>query len=205
MFRSSIGSILRRRFKKIFFAGLAIGVISILVSLLFPLEFRADAQVLIIPKSTYGVDPYTVAKSAERIGENIAQVVSTNDFYNKVIAQPQYSLDLSQFIDVSERIKRKRWDKAVDASVVYGTGVLNISAYHESPDQARQLAGAVTDALIAHAIDYVGGDVSFKVLNQPVSTSIPVRPNLIINFIAGFLLGALLVIFWALKGRVIRE
>jgi capsular polysaccharide biosynthesis protein len=203
MFQSPISSILKQRFKTIFFLGLLVGIVSVLASLLFPLEFRADAQVLIISRSRYGVDPYTVAKSAERIGESIAQVVSTNDFYNKVIAQPQYTLDLSKFTDVNERVKRKRWDEAVDASVVYGTGVLNISAYHKVPDQARQLAGAVADTLIAHAVDYVGGDVSFKILNQPVSTAIPVRPNLLINFGAGFLLGALLAVFWVLKKRLV--
>lgn len=76
---------------------------SLLVSLLFPLEYRADAQALIISKSRYGVDPYTVVKSAERVGENLVQVIGTKDFYDKVMLQTGYSIDRTKFDNVSEK------------------------------------------------------------------------------------------------------
>ena len=75
---------LRRSFKLIFLVGILVALLSAGITLIFPLQYRADAQVLIISQSRSGVDPYTVVRSAERVGENIAQVMKTNDFYQKV-------------------------------------------------------------------------------------------------------------------------
>ncbi|MFH1947281.1 MAG: Wzz/FepE/Etk N-terminal domain-containing protein [Candidatus Magasanikbacteria bacterium] len=185
--------ILTKRWRVLVFAGLLVAVLSLIVSILFPLQYRADAQVLIISKSRYGVDPYTVIKSAERVGENISQIVKTNDFFQKVMSQPGYTLDSNTFAKLSERDKRKKWQKTINTSVVYGTGVLNVSAYHENQTQAKQLAGAVADTLVSKGWEYVGGDVTIKVVNDAVVTKWPVRPNLILNTILGFVLGVLVM------------
>ncbi len=182
--------ILIRRFRLLFFAGLAVALLVSFVSLvLFPLEYRADAQVLIVSKSRYGVDPYTAIKSSERVGENLLQVVKTNDFFQKTMSQSGYTLDKSRFENVSERIKRERWQKTLNLSVVYGTGVLNISAFNKNKAQAEQLAGAAASALISSGWEYVGGDVSFKLVNEPVATRFPARPNLPVNAVLGFVVG----------------
>lgn len=183
---------LKKRYKFIVFIGIVIGLVSLLISLLFPLEYRADAQALIISKSRYGVDPYTVVKSAERVGENLVQVIGTSDFYDKVMLQTGYSIDRTKFDNASERARRKLWQKTVQSSVVYGTGVLNISAYNTDPNQAKQMAGATVDTLASKGWEYVGGDVTIKVVNQPVATRFPVRPNLALNFVMGFLVGVVL-------------
>lgn len=182
---------LKRRWRLLFVSGVITGLLSLLATLLFPLEYRADAQVLIISKSRYGVDPYTVVKSAERVGENIAQVVKTDDFFNKVVDNDQFVIERSRFEGVNERQRRRRWQRAVKSSVVYGTGILNVSAYH--PDQARavELAAAVVNTLAAKGWEYVGGDVTIKVVNQPLVTRWPARPNLFLNGLAGFLVGGL--------------
>jgi hypothetical protein len=180
-----------RMFSKPFFVTMGIcGVLAAGVSLFTPWEYRADADVLIVSRSRYGVDPYTVAKSAERIGENIAQVVTTDDFFGKVMSEPNYSVDRSRFENISERVKRRRWGKAVDASVVYGTGVLHFSAYAKTPESAAQLAGASAAALTRYAPEYVGGDVTFKLLNSPVSTRFPARPRILFAFVLGAFFGA---------------
>lgn len=181
--------ILKKHWRLIFSAGLAVAVVAVLASLIFPLEYRADAQVLVISKSRYGVDPYTAAKSAERIGENLSQIVKTNDFFNKVMAHGGYNLDKSRFENIAERIKRSRWQKAVDVSVVYGTGVLNVSAYSADKNQAVQLAGAISNALVSYGWEYVGGDAEMKIVNEPIVTRFPARPNLPLNAMLGFCLG----------------
>jgi len=195
MFGHSPSQLLLKRWKIILFVGGIFAVLVLGLSAVFPLDYRADAQILIIPRASYGVDSYTAIKSAERIGDNIAQVVKTGNFYDKVTALPQYAgqIDWSRFQNVSDRVVRKRWQKTVDASVVYGTGVLNISTYHRRPDQAKLLASAVTDALVAYGYEYVGGEVTIKVVNLPIATLLPARPNLVLNFLAGFVFGALLM------------
>ena len=184
-------SLLKKRWKFLLVVGIILGILSGIVTILFPLSYRADAQVLIISKSRYGVDPYTVVRSAERVGENIAQVMRTNDFYNKVKDQKDFSVDWSYFDDSSEREKRKIWNKTMSPSVVYGTGVLNVSTYHPDKNQALQLAGASVNALSAKGWEYVGGDVTIKVINEPIVTKFPVRPNILLNVLLGFVVGVL--------------
>lgn len=188
-----------RRSRLIIFAGVVLAIVAAAVSLLFTLEYRADAQVLIMSKSRYGVDPYTAVKSSERVGENLLQVVKTNDFFLKVMNQPGYAIDKSRFENVSERVKRERWQKALSVSVVYGTGVLNVSAYNKNKASAEQLASAAAQALVDSGWEYVGGDVGFKLVNQAVATNYPVRPNLLLNAILGFVVGAVLMSILVLR------
>ena len=197
--QSSPLNLLKKRWKVILLSGIILAVLSGFVCLLFPLEYRADAQVLIISKSRYGVDPYTVVKSAERVGENLTQVMKSNDFYNKVMNQPGYNLDKGIFNNIEERLKRKKWNKTVNTSVIYGTGVLNISAYHTDKSQAKEYAGAVAGTLSSQAWQYVGGDVTLKVINDPVVTPWPVRPNIVVNIIVAFMIGLVLSSFVFLK------
>lgn len=191
MFHHQPARVLKKRSKVILLVGLLVAILSLITSMLFPLQYRADAQLYIISGARYGADPFTIVKSAERIGENITQIMKTNDFYQKVIAQPGYQLDLSEFQNVEERVKRKRWKKTINGSVVFGTGVLNVSAYHENPEQAKAFAGAAVDTLVERGREYVGTDVTMKVVNHPVATKYPVRPNLVVNTILGFFLGVL--------------
>jgi capsular polysaccharide biosynthesis protein len=168
---------------------------------LFPLEYRADAQVLISSVSRYGVDPYTAIKSAERVGENVAQIMRTGDFYTKVRGVEGSGFDWSEFDRLSEREKRKKWEQSISPSIVYGTGVLSVSAFHGDANQALALSRAVLSTLETRSVDYVGGDVTIRVVNAPVVTPWPVRPNLFINAVLGFIFGSLLMGFLVVRRK----
>lgn len=196
MFHHTTFQKIRKRWKIILLLGIvgALLVPGITWLLPIPLEYRADTQVLIIAATRYGVDPYTAAKSAERIGENLSQVVETSDFYNKVFALSGVTLDQSEYQNISENKRRKRWQNNVDASVVFGTSVVTMSAYHESATEARNLSGALAQAMLTHARDYVGGDIEMRIINQPIVTEYPVRPNLIVQAVLGAVIGGLLAL-----------
>lgn len=201
MMHASPLSVLKRRSKSLFGVGLIVAILALIFSLLLPLEYRADAQLLVVSKTRYGVDPYTAVKSAERVGENLEKIVKTDVFYNQVFAQPNYQLDANDFRGLTDRERRKKWEKTMHASVAFGTGVLNVSAYHTDPAQAKAYAAAAMDALVQNGWEFVGGDVTLKVINRPVVTSIPVRPNLVTNAIAGFLVGVLFAAVRALRKK----
>ncbi len=186
---------IKKQWKFIFLLSLICGLLGGLASLLMPLEYRSDAQVLIISKTRFGVDPYTVVKSAERVGDNVVKVMGTSDFYEKVFSLEEYALDNSKFEGkkITERVKRKRWKKALEPSMEYGTGVLNISTFNTNSNEATKLAAASARALELHGWEYVGGDVTFKVVNDPITTKWPARPNLLLNALIGFLTGGLLI------------
>jgi capsular polysaccharide biosynthesis protein len=194
-----ISVVLKKQWRAIVLFGLVVGFVSLAVSLFFPLEYRADADVLIIAKSRTGVDPYTIVKSAERVGDSLVQIVHTDDFYAKVIEEALDRVDVREFDTLSARKKRKEWQRVVKPSVVYGTGVLKVSAFHRDPAKASDLASAVIDTLAKYGWEYVGGDVSIRVVNAPVVTDYPVRPNLLLNTIAGFFAGVLLMVLLSVR------
>jgi capsular polysaccharide biosynthesis protein len=201
MFHQSQLERIRKRWKVITLLAVIGAVVLVVGTILspIPLEYKADSQVLIISESRYGVDAYTAAKSAERIGENLAQVVQTSDFYNKVFALGIPNLDQRAYQNIPESRRRKLWQKNVEASVVFGTSVMTFSAYHEDPEQARIMSGALAQTMLTHARDYVGGDIQMRVVNQPVVSEYPVRPSFMILAAIGALLGVLLAVFLFIK------
>ncbi|MEK7644394.1 MAG: Wzz/FepE/Etk N-terminal domain-containing protein [Patescibacteria group bacterium] len=200
---SNIIQIVRHRYLAILLAGVIVAGLAAGATLFFPLQYRADAQVLIIPKSRLGVDPYTVVKSAERVGDNLVQILQTDDFLNKVRANAGAELDWAKFDKLNDRQKRKAWPKMVAAGVVYGTGVVNVSAYHTNADEAKKIARVVVNTLETVGWEYVGADVIIKGVNNPVATRWPARPNLAVNAVLGFLAGAMLMALVLVKKSVI--
>ncbi len=181
----------------------AVGVLSGLIAggatLLFPLKYRADAEVFILSQARFGVDPYTVAKSGERIAENLAQVMGTEDFYEKVKSETGYPVDWSSFEKFQLREKLKLWQKTISPAVVYGTSILTISAYHRDTMQASAIAGAAANALVTKSSEYVGGDVSIRLVSRPTVTKIPVKPNPLVNALGGAFVGALFTALMIVK------
>jgi capsular polysaccharide biosynthesis protein len=168
-------------------------------TLLFPLQYRADAEIYILSQARFGVDPYTVARSGERIAENLAEVMRTDDFYEKAKTDTAYKVDWSYFEDRDARTRKKLWEKTINPSVVYGTSILTISAFHASPAEAHAIAGAVANTAVTKTTEYVGGDVSIRLVSRPVVTRVPVRPNPLVNAGLGALAGALVAAIVVLK------
>lgn len=197
----SVITTLARRGKIIVGVGVLFAFIGLGVSLVFPLEYRADAGVLIVPKTRFGVDPYTVVKSAERVGDNLAAVMKTDDFRAKVKSLENTNLNWGTFDAQTPREQRRLWPKMVSASVGYGTGVLYVSAYNTDPVQAAAFAAAAAETLATKGFEYVGGDMVIRVVDNPVVTPWPVRPNIPVNMALGFVVGALIMSVIVVRNR----
>ena len=191
--------ILEKHAKLILTWGLAFAILSAGVSLFFPKQYSAVSQVLIISRDRAGVDPYTQARSAERIGANLAQVMNTTDFYNKVLNSNAYPFDREPWKNLSDRRQRKKWAKDAQAAMVYGVSLMNIKVYSYSPNEAVNLANAITQTLAAQGWEYLGGDVAIKAVTTPLVSRWPARPNILINSAAGFLIGILISSLWVLR------
>ena len=167
--------------------------------MLLPKQYSAQSQVLIISRDRSGVDPYTQAKSAERIGENLAQVMKTTDFYSKVMSSQSYSFDKEVWNNLNDRKKRKKWVKDVIGSMVYGTGLMNVRVYSTSQTDAVNLSNAVIQTVASQGWEYLGGDVAIKVVSSPLVSRWPSRPNILANLAAGFILGGLIASLWVVR------
>lgn len=163
--------------------------LAILLSFLRPLEYSSTTRIL-ITQELGAVDAYTASRSAERIADDLASVVYTSTFFDKVL-DSGYDIDATYFSD--DEIKRRdQWEKAISASVSRSTGLLSVTAYHEDVDQAEELATAVAYVLTTQGWTYTsGGNITVQVVDAPLNSRYPVRPNLLVNGFSGLILGLL--------------
>lgn len=178
-------------------AGLAVFLIA---GLFFPWEYSATSRLLVIPSSTLGVDPYTAIKSAERISENLAQVIHTSSFFDRVAkTQQQFNFDPSIFSNLSESKRRSAWERAVITEVVPGTGFFNIKVYNKDKEQAVNWASAISYALSTQGFEYTSSNVQIKIVDTPLASRFITRPNFLtlgfLGVVVGGLLGAAYILF----------
>ncbi|MFH1789511.1 MAG: hypothetical protein ABH832_00345 [bacterium] len=188
--------IILKNLSVIFIWGIIFATLSLALTVFLPKQYSAESKVLIISKDRSGVDPYTQAKSAERIGENLAQIMMTSDFFDKVVESKLYSLSDKQWSNLSERQKRKKWKKDVQATVIYGTSIMNIKTFAADKNSAVSLSKAVSQTLASRGWEYAGGDIALKVVNSPIASVMPARPNYAMNAVLAFILGVLTSIIW---------
>lgn len=179
--------------------GAIFAVLSAVAILFFPKQYRATSQILIISRDRAGVDPYTQARSAEKIGMNLTQVMKTTDFYNKVMNSNLYEFDMERWKKLSEYQQRKKWIKDVSGSMVYGASIMNINVYSHSQSDAVNLSNAITQTLAAQGWEYLGGDVAIKAVGAPLASRWPVRPNIFVNLAVGFFIGVVISGLWVLR------
>lgn len=180
---------------------LVLAFLSVGLSMFFPKQYSATSQVLIISRDKTGVDPYTQARSAERIGVNLAQIMKTTDFFNKTLNSTAFPFDKEQWKKLSDRAQRKKWAKDVQATMIYGTGLMRIKVYANSKEEAVNLSGAVTQTVSAQGWEYLGGDVAIKTVSTPLVAKWPARPNLPVNFVVGLLVGFFISSLWVVRRK----
>jgi len=174
--------------KTIFATTFIVLVLGIILSLIQPFEYSANVKFLVIQKSTVAYDAYSAAKSAEKIGKNLAQVIYSNSFFNKVL-NAGFGIDEKYFAD-EENKKRKQWQQMIDADVVGETSVLTMTVYHKDKDQALKIAQAVTYVLSTQSAEYVGiGDIDLKMIESPLASRYVERPNFILNALVSIIVG----------------
>lgn len=191
--------LLSKHARLIFTWGLVFAVLSGAASLFFPKQYLATSEVLIISRDKTGVDPYTQSRAAERIGVNLAQVMKTTDFYNKVMGSNSFPFNRDVWKGLTDREQRKKWAKDVQANMVYGASLMSIKVYGDSQSEAVSLSNAITQTLAAQGWEYLGGDVAIKVVSNPLTSRWFARPNVFVNSAVGLLVGILISGLWVLK------
>jgi capsular polysaccharide biosynthesis protein len=179
---------LARSWRKIMLFGLIAALCGAGLSFIFPLRYSSTMSLLIIQKQLSQADPYTAIKASERIADNLGQIIYTTSFFDKVMSA-KFNIDQSIFS--SDEIKRrKQWRQMIGTQVVRGSGMLVVAVYHQDKSQAEQIARAIAFVLTTEGWQYVGGgDLQVKLVDQPLASRFPVRPNIPANAFTGFILG----------------
>ena len=187
-----------KSYKIVLLWGVVLGAVVGGISLIVPHFYSAETQILVISRDRSGLDPFTETKLAERVGENLSQIIQTEDFFHKVTETGQ-SVDRSRWGNLATGQERQRWRDDIQGEMVYGTNLLKLRVYAKEPEGARALAAAVTETLIARGWEYVGSNVSLKVVNSPLVSRWPARPNPLVNAAGGLALGAGLAVVWVIR------
>ncbi len=154
--------------------------------------FKYSASVKLLTINTFNnSDPYTVSRSNEYLGGLLAQIVSSNSFFEKA-KSVNSSVDFTYFGE-TDRQKMKKWGNAVKARSLGDNGVIAIEVYHPDKSQAIEIARAVAYVLQTDNAQYHGfGDkVQVKIIDEPIASNYPVRPNLFLNFGLALFFGAI--------------
>lgn len=186
---TAYSAILFRRWRVILLFGVMAAIFGAAVSFLFPLQYRSTMKLLLIQRQLSQADPYTAMKASERIADNLGQIVYTTSFFQKVMTAG-FNTDPAVFKD-DEIKKRQQWRKMIETQVVRGSGMLVVSVYHTDRQQAEQFARAIAFVLTKEGWQYVGGDLDVKLVDEPLQSRWPVRPNIPANAFTGLVLGVI--------------
>ncbi|MBU1916212.1 hypothetical protein KKC47_03745, partial [Patescibacteria group bacterium] len=145
MSETSYTTIINRGWKRIVIFASVSAVFAVAVSLAFPLQYSSSMRLLIIQRQLSTADPYTAIKASERIADNLAQILYTTSFYDKIMAA-KFNVDEAMF-GQDELKKRRLWRDTIATQVVRGSGMLDVTVYHVDPEQAEQISQAVAFVL----------------------------------------------------------
>lgn len=170
-------------------------VIGLIATFLQPLQYRSKTRLLVV-QSAKGEDPYTISKSNEYLGNLFSQVVYSNSFFNLVM-DSKFNIDKKYFGNTSNR-EMKIWKKNISSKSLGDTGIISIDVYHSDPYQAKQISLAINDVLINKNFNYqgLGTLVRVTVIDQPIVSNYPVKPNIIINIILAIFTGIIIGLFY---------
>ncbi len=172
-------------------------VLALIISFVQPLKYSSTARLLILQDAGSEVDAYTASRSEERISENLATIVYTSTFFDQVLGSG-FSID-QDFFPKEDSKRRKLWARTINATVSRGSGLLTLSAYHTDVHQAEQIVRAVSFVLTERAGEFTSGrTIRVRLVDAPLSSRWPVKPNILANIISGFFLGALVGIGFVL-------
>lgn len=187
--------LLKKRQKTIWSFIIIFLIISLIFTFIQPLKYSSKSKLLVI-QSASGADPYTVSKSNEYLGNLFSQVVYSSSFLD-MVTNSQFNIQKDYFSNSSAK-RMKIWEKTVSARSQGDTGIVSVVVYHPDPYQAEQISLAINDVLINKNFNYQGlGDlVKVNVIDQPIISNYPVKPNVILNTLLAIFGGLIFSLFY---------
>lgn len=165
-------------------------------SLLVPLQYSSSVRLLLTQANSAGTDPYTTLKFTERIAGSLSELLYSSSFANNIIGQAK-GLDSNTFSS-DEYQRRKQWQKTIETAVTPGTGIMVITAYQPTREQATTLVEAASRELTLQTPNYFGSNVRVQVIDAPLASRWIARPDFLKNGIFGAVIGFVLSLIWVL-------
>jgi capsular polysaccharide biosynthesis protein len=162
-------------------------VLALIVSFIQPLRYASTARLLVLQTGS-DVDAYTASRAEERIADNLSTIIFTSTFFDRVVKS---GFDIDQTAFPQDPSKRRRvWNRTIDATVSRGSGLLSITAYNGDVARAEQIVRAIAFVLTDRVDEYTSGaNVRVRLVDEPLNSRFPVKPNVLANALSGLFLG----------------
>lgn len=157
-----------------------------------PMEYRTRFTVLVLEKNQ-NLDGYAAAKAAERLSQSLGQAITTAAFadsvYNQIKDNP--ALQGNPLLSADAEVRQAAWRKEVTTAVRADVGQVTVSIYQKDRSQAALLGTAVSIATVGLGGEYLssGNSTVLKIVDYPLTSKAPERPNIFLNLAAGALVG----------------
>lgn len=198
-------SLLLRTYKadiiKIVVAMLVVGVgTALILAFAVTRSYTSEIQILVIQKYTL-TDSYTAAKSAEKISENLAEVIKTSVFFNDIASAG--TVDLGDIKALSEEDRRKEWSKKLSSDTSSAASILKITAFDPNRERAEAIANTVANVLIEKGSEYHGAPdtISLKVVDTALTSEKPTSPSIPLYSIAASLFVGLAFLLYVILAK----
>lgn len=192
---------MRRHQTAILFITLLTLALSGAVTAIQPTEYRSSFSVVLIDQ-TLNIDGYAAAKSAERLSQSLGQLVETDVFADKIYDELR-GASLAQgneLFSTDQHLRREAWKRQVETRVQADVGLVRIAVFQPQPDAAQAIASTLSKQLVAFGRQYIGGgqNILFRIVDYPLPSERPARPNIILNLSAGLIVGLFgsMIFFW---------
>ncbi|MDD4333164.1 MAG: hypothetical protein PHT51_03560 [Patescibacteria group bacterium] len=159
-----------------------------------PLKYGSTSRLLVLQNFASNIDPYAVSRSNELLSNVLAEVSTSDSFYNEVMSSG-FNIDKSYFTSAGDANKElKKWMKTISVKAYSDRGIIEISVYHPDQYQLNQIAQAVNYIYQTKHQEYHGsGDaVSIKVIDKPIISRWPVKPNILLDLALGIAFGLII-------------
>ncbi|MBU4482208.1 hypothetical protein KKC16_02030, partial [Patescibacteria group bacterium] len=185
-------NIIKNNWQTIIVITLVMVILSLVLSIIRPLEYRTRVDLLIISKQSANMDAYQSARASEKLAQTLASVIKTKSFLNQVL-QTNFGI-APNALPKDEKELRQVWQNKINAQLLPESSILRVDVYDKSKIQSNKISKAVAYVLTNQANEYYGNssDISIKIVNESLTSRYPVRPNIILNLILGCMIGLIL-------------
>lgn len=189
-----LSNLIKRKKQTIFTIVFVFFMLTLVGSLAQTIKYTVKSRLLVV-QNTFNTDAYVLSKSNEYLGALFAEIVYSSSFYDQVL-NSQYNVNKNYFSGTySQQIKK--WRNVVETKTQGNTGIIEINVYHPQSSEAKKIALAVNDILINKNQAYQGGQgVRLNIIDQPIASNYPNKPNLINNLLIALLASLLFALFY---------
>lgn len=187
----------KNNLKTAFLFGMLLGAVSFVFLVITQKNFKSDVDLLIVQNQAGAADYYTLSRSADYLTDIIAEAIYSEKFLDEAWQTGKIS---STFISGSNAAKLKKWQKIISIRKNSNVGIINLSIFGDSENQAAEISGAVTNVLINKNALFLGRgqELEVRVLSGPIIKKNPSPAQIAISSLGGFIVGLSLVFIFVI-------